>query len=394
MYLDDQPSALRGDTAHDVIVVGAQAAGAATAMLLARRHLRTLLLDHVPHGPSTPCTHALMRGGVVQLSRWGLLDKIIAAGVPPVRRTTFRYGDENLIITVKPSHGVDALYAPHHSSLRPVLLGAALQAGVEVVQTRVVDMIERHGRIVGVRATGSDGELIDLRAAIVIGADGIDSTIAQRVGATFTHVGQHASASASAYWSDLATDGYEWNLQPNACSAVIPTSNGEACIFVSASPARIGDGGIDVIRDLVAQGAPRLAERLATATMSSARASSWKGHHGYIRRSHGPGWALVGAAGYFTDPISAHGLTDALRDAELLARAVAEGFDSSASLDKSLENYERTRDGLGLPLFAAVDRIAGQQWDDAEIAQLVLQMNSAIADEAEALVALGSEAAS
>jgi 2-polyprenyl-6-methoxyphenol hydroxylase-like FAD-dependent oxidoreductase len=393
MYLDDQPSTLHNGAAYDVIVVGARASGAATAMLLARRHLRTLLLDHVPHGPTTPCTHALMRGGVLQLSRWGLLDKVIAAGVPPVRRTTFRYGDENLIITVKPAHGVDALYAPHHESLRPIVLDAALQAGVEVVQTRVVDVIARNGRVVGVRATRQDGELIDLGAAIVIGADGIYSTIAQRIGAAFTHVGQHASAFAYGYWSDLEIDGYEWNLHPNASSAVIPTSNGEACLFVSASPARIGDGGIDVIRDLVAQGAPKLAERLAAATMSSA-VSAWEGHHGYIRRSHGPGWALVGAAGYFIDPISAHGLTDAFRDAELLARAVVDGFDSNSSLDESLANYQRTRDALGLPLFSAVDRIAGQQWDDAEIAQLVLQINSAIADEAEALSALGSEASS
>ena len=394
MYPNNQPSRLGNGAAHDVIVVGARAAGAATAMLLARRHVRTLLLDNVPHGPSTPCTHALMRGGVLQLSRWGLLDQLIAAGVPPVRRTTFRYGDENLIITVKPAHGVDALYAPHHASLRPIVLDAALQAGVEVVQTRAVDVIVRNGRVVGVRATRQDGELIDLGAAIVIGADGIYSTIAQRVGATFTHVGPHASAFAYAYWSDLATDGYEWNLHPNASSAVIPTSNGEAFVFVSASPARIGDGGVDVIRDLVAQGAPKLAERLAAATMSSTEASAWKGHHSYIRQSHGPGWALVGAAGYFIDPISAHGLTDALRDSELLARAVVDGFDSTSSLEESLEDYQRTRDAIGLPLFTAVDRIAGQQWDDAEIARLVLQMNSAIADEAEALSALGSEAAS
>ena len=136
MYPNSQPSTPRSGT-HDVIVVGARAAGAATAMLLARGRLRTLLLDHVAAGSDTPCAHALMRGGGLQLSRWGLLDEIIASGVPPVRRTTFRYGDEDVIITVKPSHGVDALYAPHHSALHPIVLGAALDAGVEIYHAEV-----------------------------------------------------------------------------------------------------------------------------------------------------------------------------------------------------------------------------------------------------------------
>ena len=392
MSTNSRPSTPHSD-AHDVIVVGARAAGAATAMLLARGRLRTLLLDN-GSGSGRPCTHALMRGGVLQLARWGLLDEIITAGVPPVRRSTFQYGDENLIITVKPSHGVDALYAPHHSTLRPIVLRAALEAGVDVLHAEVVDVITRDGRIVGVRATRSSGELIELEAAMVIGADGINSTVAKRVGAAFTRTGEHSSAIAHAYWTDLATDGYEWNFRPNACSTVIPTSDGEACVFVSASPERIGEGGIAVIRQLVTEGAPKLADRLSNASLSATPAGSWRGRRGFIRRSHGPGWALVGAAGYFTDPISAHGLTDAFRDAELLAFAVLDGFGSSSSLDKSVERYQHRRDGIGIPLFDAVDRLASQQWDDAEIAQLLVQMNSAMADEAEALVALGLDSTS
>ena len=119
MYANDQPSTLRRGTSYDVIVVGARAAGAATAMLLARDGLRVLLLDRSPLGADTLSTHALMRGGVLQLSRWGLLDQIVAAGTPPVKRTTFRYGHENVVITIKPSYGVDALYAPRRTLLDP-----------------------------------------------------------------------------------------------------------------------------------------------------------------------------------------------------------------------------------------------------------------------------------
>jgi flavin-dependent dehydrogenase len=110
-----------------------------------------------------------------------------------------------------------------------------------------------------------------------------------------------------------------------------------------------------------------------------------------MRESSGPGWALVGDAGYFKDPIGAHGLTDALRDAELLARAVAEGFDDDASLAASLEHYQRTRDRISLGLFETVDRIAGNDWDDGEISDLLRQLSSSMADEVDTLAALDPE---
>ena len=76
----------------DVIVVGARCAGAATAMLLARAGRHVLLIDRGEYGTDILSTHALMRGGVLQLARWNLLDRIIAAGTPPVTVTTF-HGD-------------------------------------------------------------------------------------------------------------------------------------------------------------------------------------------------------------------------------------------------------------------------------------------------------------
>ncbi len=391
MYADDQPSTLRSGASHDVIVVGARAAGAATAMLLAREGLRVLLLDRGPFGSDTLSTHALMRGGVLQLSRWGLLDQIIAANTPPVTRTTFRYGAESVVITIKPSYGVDALYAPRRTILDPVLVHAAVDAGVEVYHsTSVTDLTRRHGRVVGVHATTSDGRSVELGAPIVIGADGIRSTVAKCAGAAFARVGQHACATTYGYWDDLATDGYEWNFRPNACSGVIPTNGGKTCVFASASPKRIARGGVAVLSDVVAEGTPELAERLRRASPPPGT-RTWPGQPGYIRRCHGPGWALVGDAGYFKDPISAHGLTDALRDAELLARAVSGGLRDDGSLDDALENYQTERDRLSIPLFDIVDHISSQQWDDTEIADLLLHLSSVMTEEVEALAALTPE---
>ena len=239
-------------------------------------------------------------------------------------------------------------------------------------------------------ATSSDGRSVELGARLVIGADGVRSIIAKRVGAAFCRVSQHASATTYGYWNDLATDGYEWNFRPNACSGVIPTNDGEACVFAAASPTRIGRGGVALLGDIIAEGTPQLAERLRRASPPQAT-RTWAGQPGYMRRSYGPGWALVGDAGYFKDPLSAHGLTDALRDAELMARAVSGGLGDDGSLDDALEDYQITRDRLSVPLFDVVDRIASQQWDDTEIAHLLLRLSSAMTEEIEALAALTPE---
>jgi len=390
MSLDHEPL-LQTGASHDVIVVGARAAGAATAMLLARRGLRTLLLDHSELGSDTLSTHALMRGGVLQLSRWGLLDEIVAAGTPPVRRTTFMYGDQRLVISIKAAHGVDALYAPRRTLLDPTLVRAAIDSGAEVHhRTSVTGLIERNGRVTGVRAVTSDGRLVDLNAPLVIGADGIRSTVARHVDATTTRMGEHAGSVTYGYWSNLTADGYQWMFNPNACAGVIPTNNGQACLFAHAPAERIGRGGVDLIERIMTEGAPELEQPLRQATRPNGT-RTWRGHRGFIRRSSGPGWALVGDAGYFKDPISAHGLTDALRDAELLARAVIDGFGKASTLDDALRCYEAIRDRLSIPLFDVSDRIAGHQWDHVEIADLLLRLSSAMADEIETLAALEPE---
>ena len=107
---------------------------------------------------------------------------------------------------------------------------------------------------------------------------------------------------------------------------------------------------------------------------------------GYLRRATGPGWALVGDAGYFKDPLTAHGITDALRDAEFLARAVIDGSQDA------LGEYERTRDRLSLPLLAVAESIAAYRWDLGEIRELLLAESAAMKPEVAALRALDAPA--
>ncbi|HWM22499.1 MAG TPA: NAD(P)/FAD-dependent oxidoreductase [Ilumatobacteraceae bacterium] len=376
---------------YDVVVVGARAAGAATAFLLARHGLSVLMVDRSDHGADTLSTHALMRGGVIQLHRWGLLDDVIAAGTPPVRRTTFSFADEKVAITIKPSYGVDALYAPRRTVLDPILVDAAETSGVDMLfGVTVTDVVRGASSAVeGIVARPADGPPITVQARIVVGADGIRSTIAELVGARLERVGTGASAVTYGYWSDLDTDGYEWVFRPDAATGVIPTNDGLACVFASATPSRIGRGGLDVLRDVLAASSPELAERVAGATAPRGT-RTFAGRPGHVRRSWGDGWALVGDAGYFKDPLSAHGLTDALRDAELLARAIVDVVIGGADEAEVLAGYQSTRDALSSDLFDVVDAIAGHRWTDTEIPDLLLRLSAAMTDELEVLASLPS----
>src|SRR5262249_42489422 len=199
------PGHRRADPGFDVVIVGARAAGAATAYLLARSGLRVLLLDRGRYGTDTLSTHALMRGGVLQLSRWGLLEKIIATGTPPVRLATFRYADAVVPVTIKPSYGVDALYAPRRTVLDPILVGAAAAAGADVwFGAAVADLArDRHGAVAGVAGRNRDGQVFRVRSRIVVGADGIRSTVAEQAGAPFERIGTSAAAVTYGYWSGL-----------------------------------------------------------------------------------------------------------------------------------------------------------------------------------------------
>ena len=379
----------RIEPAYDVVVVGARAAGAATAFLLARHGLRVLLVDRSRYGTDTLSTHALMRGGVLQLTRWGLLDEIIAAGTPAVRRTTFRYADDLVPITLKESYGVEALYAPRRTVLDPILVDAAAAAGAEVRFGIAVTGVERdrHGTVTGITGRARDGETMRAAARIVVGADGIRSTVAEAVDAPYERVGKSVAAVTYGYWTGLETDGYEWNFRPDAASGVVPTNDGQACVFASASPRRIGRGGLEPLTRIVAESPGDLSARLAAAAPPAAL-RTFTGRPGHIRRSWGNGWALVGDAGYFKDPLGAHGLTDALRDAELLARGIVAVVRDGAGERDALSGYQANRDALSTALFDVTDVIAGHRWTDAEIPDLLLQLNAAMAAELETLAAL------
>ena len=366
----------------DVVIVGARAAGASTAMLAARAGLSVVLLDRDRPDADTLSTHALIRGGVLQLARWNLLEQIVAADTPAIRHTTFHYTDDDVTLSIKPSAGVEALYAPRRTLLDPILVDAARAAGAVVRHNTTVVGLDRddHGRVTGVEIRGPDGQIATVRARLVVGADGRRSTIARLAAAPLTHATDHTSAFVYGYWSDLDASGYEWAYRPGAAAGFIPTNHGQTCVFAGGLPTRVGRGGHAALRSLVEQASPDMAERLRAAIPTSAT-RTFVGQPGHLRQPWGHGWALVGDAGSWKDPISAHGLTDALRDAELLGRAIIAAHIGEQHERDAYGAYEHTRDRLTVPIMTVADEIAGFQWDDDRIAELLLELNTAMNDE-------------
>ena len=369
----------------DVVVVGARCAGAATALLLARRGHRVLVLDRAHEGSDTLSTHALMRGGVVQLRRWGLLEQIVAAGTPPIRQTRFQYGDETTSLNLKPTGGVDALYAPRRTVLDRILVRAAIAAGAEVRFGVSVTGLDRDadGRVVGV--VGRDG--LRVRARLTVGADGARSLVAREAGAAVLRAGVGSGAVVYGHWAGLDVTGFEWYYLPEATAGLIPTNDGEVCVFAGTSTERFQR---EVAGDL-RNGYLRLLKETVGGRLPSddapSRLRAFPGRPGYTRRPWGAGWALVGDAGHYLDPLTTHGMTDAFRDAELLASAagaVLAGADEATAL----AGYETTRDRIAGPMFDVADRIGGYQWTVPTVRQLLLELSARMSDEVTALSSL------
>lgn len=373
--------------AYDAIVVGARVAGAATALQLARRGHRVLVLERARRGSDTLSTHALMRTGVLLLDRWGLLDRVVDAATPPVHRVTFHYRDEAVPLDLD-----QPLYAPRRTVLDPILGDAAAEAGADVGYGIRVDRLLRDGdgRVLGVRASGPDGSF-EATASVTIGADGMRSLVAREVAAPVTRVGSASGAFIYGYWNDIETEGIEYLFADDVSAGFIPTNDGRTCVYISASSERFLTElrfNLEAAFDRVLREAPQRAAALVARGTRVSRLRGFPGVPGRFHRPYGLGWALVGDAGYFKDPGTAHGITDALRDAELLSRALDAGLTAEQDLADAFADYERTRDDLSVPLFTATDGIAGHRWSHDMLRSLHIATSKAMQRETAHMAAL------
>lgn len=358
---------------YDAIIVGARCAGATTAMLLARQGARVLLIDRAPEIGDTLSTHALMRPAVELLARWGLLDTILADTLA-VTRTTFHYGDEAVPVDIAPGDGVPGLCAPRRHVLDAALVAAARASGAEVrLGTACEGPIRgRGGRVIGAELRLPDGNYCSVTADIVIGADGRISRIAQAVGAPVRVAGRERLATLYGYFEGIPDTGFRWYFAPGLQAGIIPTTAGRSCVFASLRPVdfadRIGTDSLGGLVSVIGAWEPEIAAGMKR-TRSPERLRRFPGAAGHIRDCTGPGWALVGDAGCFKDPTTAHGISDALLDADRLARAIA---------SDRLTDYNAERDAHADGIFATTEAIAAFDWTYPQLKALHLRMGRLI----------------
>jgi 2-polyprenyl-6-methoxyphenol hydroxylase-like FAD-dependent oxidoreductase len=335
---------------HEVVVVGSRCAGAATALLVARAGHDVVLVDRAPQLTDTLSTHGLARGGVVQLSRWGLLDAVLATGAPPSRQVTFGIDGTLTVVPIKNRAGVDMLLAPRRHILDALLTDAARDAGAQVrhgLQATGV-LRDSSGRVTGITTRDRHGASAELTARYVVGADGLRSSIAQFVGADIIESFTSDVAVYYAYVASPDWNGYEFHLAPSSFAGVFPTHDGQACVWLCRptpllEPVRqAGARRASALLTEMSLAAPTVAERAGAGRVASPVRGAARMPN-FVRRSAGPGWALVGDSGYHRDPITGHGITDAFRDAELLATALSQALCDPSGEDAALADYERTR---------------------------------------------------
>ena len=378
---------------HDVIVVGARCAGAATALLLARLGYDVALVDRATFPSDTTSTHAIARGGVVQLQRWGLLASVLAAGTSPIRNVAFSSATAAVTRPVTDSAGVDHLLAPRRYVLDALLVEAAVAAGAKPYTACTVTHLLRafDGRVSGVSLRRSDGTDVKLIARLVIGADGVRSRLARDTGARPVVETTSPAGTFYGYVAGLDADGFEFHVSERALAGVFPTTAEEACVWICAPAADSGSlltAGADraaALIDQIETASPSLGRRLRRSRVTS-RVRGAMNLPNVIRRPAGAGWALVGDAGYHRDPVTGHGITDAFRDAELLAGAVDGWFSGVESEADALNGYRRRRDAALAPVFDLTCALAAFP-GATRFVELQKQLSTALEAEASALAA-------
>jgi flavin-dependent dehydrogenase len=336
---------------YDAIVVGARCAGSPTAMLLARKGYRVLLVDRTTFPSDTMSTHLIKPPGVNRLKRWDLLDTVLrAANCPPISEVTFDLGTFSLTGTPPPMEGTAECYSPRRIQLDKVLVEAAVEAGAELREGSVVREILTDGaRVTGVRGQGNGGTTFTEEATILVGADGLRSTVAHAVQAPAIRTNPTLTCAYYAYWSGIDLEHFTIHPREKRMVMAFPTNDGLTCVFVEWPKQEFRSFRSDVEGNFLktVDLAPGMAERVHAGKREGRFVGSVVLPN-YLRKPYGPGWTLVGDAGYHKDPIVGEGITDAFRDVELLVEAIDAGFSGRLVLEEALAEYERRRNEVAI----------------------------------------------
>ena len=360
------------NTTYDAIVVGARCAGAPTASLLARQGHRVLLVDRATFPSDTLSTHVIHAPGVAALSRWGLLDQVVATGCPPIETYSYDFGPFTIRGAARPVEGHSSGYAPRRIVLDQILLDAAIASGVEVREGFNVDSLLIEGEsVVGISGHADNGEPVEVRARVVVGADGKNSHVAKAVQAAEYETRPRLQYSYYTYFQDLPTDGMEVYIRPGRGFAAAPTNDGMTMVVAGWPYAEAASYKADVEANFLKT--LELESEFADRVRAATRVAAFLGGavRGFFRMPFGPGWALVGDAGYNKDPITAQGISDAFRDAEQCSAAIAAWLNGRSTYDAAMTVWHRSRDDSAMPIYEFTSQLASMEPPPQEMQQFL-----------------------
>lgn len=338
---------------YDAIVIGARCAGSPTAMLLARQGYRVLLVDRATFPSDHMSTHWIHQPGIARLARWGMMERLIATGCPPITSITMDLGPFVLRGTPPPVGDIAEAYCPRRTVLDKQLVDAAVVAGAELRERFTVhELVWGGDRVSGITGRTAGGATVTEHAHIVIGADGLHSLVARQVAAPTYNVQPTYSCAYYSYWSGVPLDSVEFYPREHRGVGALPTHHGLTAIIVGWPREEFHAYRADIEGNFLKtlELAPAFAERVRQGRREEHFVGT-AGMPNFYRKPYGPGWALVGDAGYHKDSITAQGITDAFRDAELVAEAVGTGLSGRGPIEDALAAYEQRRNEGTLPLF-------------------------------------------
>jgi 2-polyprenyl-6-methoxyphenol hydroxylase-like FAD-dependent oxidoreductase len=363
------------DTEFDAIVVGARCAGSPTAMLLARIGYKVLVVDRETFPADTISTHLVHPAGVAALKRWGLLDRLVATGCPGIHTYALDFG----AFTLSGAPGTaeaPLAYAPRRTVLDKLLVDAAAEAGAEPREGFTVEaLVIEDGRVTGIRGHRKDEPAVDLRARVVVGADGHHSLVARLAGAEPYNEKPPFQVSYYTYVSGLPMDGrYEVHLRPGRGFAAWPTNDDLTVVIAGWPRSELAENRKDIEGNFVATLA--LVPEFAARFQAAARETRFVGQSlaNFMRKPFGAGWTLVGDAGYTKDFITALGISDAFRDAGLCATALDEALSGARPFAVAMADYQSERDRRSLPFYELTAMLAPLEPLSEELEHLLAAM--------------------
>ena len=344
---------------YDAIIVGARVAGAATALGLARRGSRVLLLDAATFPSDTLSTHLLWSDALQSLDRLGVLPEVLATGAPAIEQFRLAYGPRANVAPIPTRPPYPPLLSVRRLVFDDILLRRARATARITIREgiTVASLLREEGAVVGVRgaARGDDTDFV-AHGRVTIGADGRHSTVARAVDAAEYDIIPPILATYYRYYRGVAALSVAtleaFRDADGGFCYLFPCDDGVWTLAVSFPQDRFAEVRRDHEAALMAQVARKdgLMARLAGAEPIA----PWRGAgdlRNFFRVPYGPGWALVGDAGYHRDPITGRGIADALRGAELLSAALTGVWRGRTTFGTALSAYQQARDAFVRPLY-------------------------------------------